>query len=158
MFRTLAFTAAVAIAAAASAQTPAPPPVPGVPVGDPMTPAAPPRGMEAHEDAGNLSTRDQVERLKRTKGIEDKKRREGPRGSAAAAADLVVGASVRDARGTVVGTIETAEADGAIVATGAGKVKVPLEAFGKNRKGLLLGITKADFDAAVAAAVTQPAS
>jgi hypothetical protein len=113
--------------------------------------------MEGHEDAGNLSTRDQLERLKRMMGIEERKRSDAPRGSAAAAADLVAGAPVRDSRGSVVGTIEMAEADGAVVATGAGKVKVPLEAFGKNRKGLLLGITKADFDAAVAAAVAQPA-
>ena len=158
MLRHLILAGAVALSATAAAQPPATAPVPP-PVGaDPMNPAAPPRNMEGHEDAGNLSTRDQLERLKRMMGIEERKRSDAPRGSAAAAADLVAGATVRDSRGSVVGTIEMAEADGAVVATGAGKVKVPLEAFGKNRKGLLLGITKSDFDAAVAAAVAAPAS
>lgn len=41
-----------------------------------------------------------------------------------------------------------------MVAAAAGRVKVLLEAFGKDRKGLMLSITKAEFDAAVASAMS----
>jgi hypothetical protein len=71
-------------------------------------------------------------------------------------ADLTPGTQVRDKRGTVIGTVESVEADGAIVASAAGKVKVPVEGFGINKKGLLLSLTKAEFDAAVATATAAP--
>jgi len=72
-------------------------------------------------------------------------------------ADVTVGSEVRDSKGVVIGTIESVSMASAVVAATGGKVEVPLEAFGKNNKGLLLATTKADFDAAVAAAV-KPAS
>lgn len=71
--------------------------------------------------------------------------------------DVTVGAEVRDSKGVVIGTIESVSMASAVVAATGGKVEVPLEAFGKNNKGLLVGMTKAQFDAAVAAAV-KPAS
>ena len=72
-------------------------------------------------------------------------------------ADVTVGSEVRDSKGVVIGTIESVSMASAVVAATGGKVEVPLEAFGKNNKGLLVGMTKALFDAAVAAAV-KPAS
>ena len=72
----------------------------------------------------------------------------------ATAADLVVGSAVRDKSGADIGMIEGVEADGIVVASAVGKVKVPTEAFGKDKKGLLLQISKADFDAAVRSANT----
>ena len=72
----------------------------------------------------------------------------------ASAADLVVGSQVRDKSGAEIGMIEGVEADGVVVASAAGKVKVPTEAFGKDKKGLLLQISKAEFDAAVHSATT----
>jgi hypothetical protein len=72
-------------------------------------------------------------------------------------ADVTVGSQVRDKKGEVIGTIDSVSMAAAVVATAGGKVEVPLEAFGKNNKGLLVGMTKAEFDAAVAAAV-KPAS
>jgi hypothetical protein len=44
-----------------------------------------------------------------------------------------------------------------VIVTAAGKVKVPLNAFGKNRAGLLIGMTKRDFEALVAKANAMPA-
>jgi hypothetical protein len=76
---------------------------------------------------------------------------------AAAVADLVPGAAVSDARGAKLGTIDSVAADGVVVSSEAGKVKVPLDAFGKNRGGLLLGVAKAEFDALVAKAQAAPA-
>ena len=66
--------------------------------------------------------------------------------------DIVVGAEVRDPKGVLIGTIESVSMAAAVVVTPGGKVEVPLEAFGKNRKGLLLPMSKADFDKAVAEA------
>jgi hypothetical protein len=72
-------------------------------------------------------------------------------------ADVTVGSEVRDRKGEVIGTIDSVSMAAAVVASPGGKVEVPLEAFGKNNKGLLVGMTKAEFDAAVAAAV-KPAN
>ena len=84
-------------------------------------------------------------------------RRENGRAVPARAADIVAQASVSDTAGQPVGTIESVDADGAVVVTAAGKVKVPLNAFGKNKKGLLIGMTKKDFEALVAKANDAPA-
>ncbi|MES2442039.1 MAG: hypothetical protein V4574_04350 [Pseudomonadota bacterium] len=67
--------------------------------------------------------------------------------------EVTIGREVRDSKGAVIGTIESVSMSAAVVASPGGKVEVPLEAFGKNNKGLLVGMTKAEFDAAVAAAV-----
>jgi hypothetical protein len=75
----------------------------------------------------------------------------------AKAADIVAQAAVNDNAGQPVGTIESVDADGAIIVTAAGKVKVPLNAFGKNKKGLLIGMTSKDFEALVAKANATPA-
>lgn len=83
--------------------------------------------------------------------------RRGGRAVPATLSDIVAQAVVSDSSGQPVGTIETVEADGAIVATAAGRAKVPLAAFGKNRKGLLIGMTKKDFETLVAKANATPA-
>ena len=70
----------------------------------------------------------------------------------AEAADIVAGRDVRDKRGKGIGLVESVEPDGAVVATELGRVKVPLEAFGKDGKGLMLDLIKADFDRLVAEA------
>jgi hypothetical protein len=71
--------------------------------------------------------------------------------------DVTAGSDVRDSKGVVLGKVESASMSAAVVATEAGKVEVPLEAFGKNSKGLLLALTKADFDKMVAGA-NKPAN
>jgi hypothetical protein len=42
--------------------------------------------------------------------------------------------------------VEKIDPDGAVLYNGAATVKVPLEAFGMNKKGLLLGMSKDQFD------------
>jgi hypothetical protein len=70
----------------------------------------------------------------------------------ATAADIKAGAALRDVKGVQVGTIDSLDPDGAVVNTGQSKIKVPLVAFGKDDKGLLLAITAAQFNDAVAKA------
>lgn len=69
----------------------------------------------------------------------------------ATAADLVVGREVRDPNGLVIGTIELVDAGEVQILSGDKRAKIPVNAFGKNRAGLLIGMTKDAFDKAVAA-------
>jgi len=64
----------------------------------------------------------------------------------AKAAELTLGATVNDKSGVAIAKIDQVDADGVIVSTPAGKVKIPTEAFGHNNRGLLLDMTKSDFD------------
>ena len=90
-----------------------------------------------------------------------KKKRKGS-AVAASAADMVAGAIFRDEKGEVLGTIVGAEANQVVVAVGTQRVKIPLEAFGKDANGLLIGTTRAEFQAALpapeAVAATAPAA
>ena len=88
------------------------------------------------------------------------------RGSAVPAAveDMKAGTQVRDVKGVLVGTI-AAPAPGvvvdpnqAVVDTGQTKIGVPLEAFGKDDKGLLLSVTADKFNQLVAQARTSNSS
>ncbi|RYE02825.1 MAG: hypothetical protein EOP61_07105 [Sphingomonadales bacterium] len=76
----------------------------------------------------------------------------GSRAVPAAPEDVIVGSEIRDSKGVVLGKVDSVSMAAAVVASTGGKVEVPLEAFGKNNKGLLLAMTKPEFDAAVAAA------
>ena len=91
---------------------------------------------------------------------EARNRSANPRSSRAVPAkreDVAVGAEIRDSKGVVLGTVDSLQLSGAVVASSAGKVEVPFEAFGKNNKGLLIAMTKADFDKMVADA-NKPAN
>ena len=68
-------------------------------------------------------------------------------------ADLTNGATIADVKGIEVGYIKAVDSDGVVVATAGGQVKVPADALGKNSKGLLIGMSKADFDKLVSQAV-----
>jgi len=81
----------------------------------------------------------------------------GGRAVPAKASEIFAQAPVNDRFGLQVGTIESVDAEGAVVVTAAGKVKVPLNAFGKNKNGLLIGMSKKDFEALVAKANATPA-
>lgn len=147
----LAALSSLALAASAGAQaTPEPAPVPG-PARDLMDPLGIPRDMQAGNGLADPSGSDLL--YKRVRDAADDRAASKGRTVPAKAADIIVGAAVEDSRGKPVGTINSVTAEGAVVATAAGKVMVPIDAFGKNRKGLLLGITKAQFDAAVAGAM-----
>jgi hypothetical protein len=70
----------------------------------------------------------------------------------ATAADIKAGASLRDSKGVTIGSIVSVDANQAVVDTGQTKIGVPLIAFGKDDKGLLLGMTAEKFNELVAAA------
>ena len=59
----------------------------------------------------------------------------------ATAADIVAGAALRDADGKPLGKVTSVSTDGATIDTGQTKVKLPLDAFGKDDSGLMIGIT-----------------
>ena len=145
----IAGTAALLIGVAASAQTS------GGGVPGTANPYARPESMDEHD---RMSATDVIQR-----GIEQAdadrnaaRARAGGRAMPAKPADIVATALVFDMSGQNVGKIETVDPDGAVVATAAGKVKVPLQAFGKNRNGLLIGLSKKDFEAMVAKANASP--
>lgn len=64
--------------------------------------------------------------------------------------ELTPGATVNDKTGAAMAKIETVDPDGVIVSMGTAKVKVPVEAFGHNKRGLLLDMTKVQFQEIVA--------
>jgi hypothetical protein len=64
--------------------------------------------------------------------------------------ELSTGATVNDKTGVAIAKIEKVEPDGVVVAVGTEKVKVPADAFGHNNSGLLLDMTKAQFEQVVA--------
>ena len=66
--------------------------------------------------------------------------------------ELTAGATVNDKTGAAMAKIDTVDPDGVIVSMGTAKVKVPVEAFGHNKRGLLLDMTRAQFEQIVASA------
>jgi hypothetical protein len=135
-------------AAAALAQPPTP---------QSMTPPSTMRPPETGDNASNPSTYDQINRLSSNQDARGVVRDSKPRTRPATAAEILLGSLVLDKSKKQVGTIERVEADGAVVATASGKVKVPLDAFGTDGVALLIGISKADFDKLVASANAAPA-
>ena len=70
----------------------------------------------------------------------------------AKASELVVGSAVNDKTGIIMAKIDQVDPDGIVVSTPTGKVKIPSDAFGHNKRGLLLDMTKAQFEQMVAKA------
>jgi hypothetical protein len=79
-------------------------------------------------------------------------RKTQPKAVPATAADIKAGAALRDINGVAIGTIVSVDANQAVVDTGQTKIGVPVIAFGKDDKGLLLGMTAEKFNQLVAAA------
>lgn len=79
--------------------------------------------------------------------------RAAARARAAKAGDVTAGRAVADKLGVQVGIVTAVEADGVVIRTERGQLKVPIEAFGINRKGLLLDLTKEQFDTLVGEAI-----
>jgi len=64
-----------------------------------------------------------------------------PEPQAATVGDISAGAQLRDVNGQPIGKITTVANDGATIDTGQTKVKLPLDAFGVDNSGLMIGIT-----------------
>jgi hypothetical protein len=73
----------------------------------------------------------------------------------AAAADVVPGLALRDIKGEPIARVDAVDAQGVIVAAGSTRVRLPLNAFGKDEMGLLLGITADKFRALVVKATNS---
>lgn len=75
----------------------------------------------------------------------------------AQATEILPGKEVRDTSGQVLALVDKVEGSEAILRSGTSVVRVPFEAFGMNKKGLLLNLSKPQFDQMVAslAATTQ---
>lgn len=74
--------------------------------------------------------------------------RTGSTVTTATAADVKVGVPVFDPKGGVVGKVDSVSSKGAVVTTGKAKATVPTSSFGKNDKGLVISMTKAELEAA----------
>lgn len=66
--------------------------------------------------------------------------------------ELAAGAAVNDKTGAAMAKIDQVDADGVVVSMGSAKVKIPAEAFGHNKAGLLLDMTRAQFEQIVSKA------
>ena len=66
--------------------------------------------------------------------------------------ELAVGATVNDKTGVAIAKIAQVDPDGIVLSIGTAKIKVPADAFGHNKAGLLLDMTKAQFEQVVAQA------
>ena len=153
----LSAAAALSLVPAALAAQPGTPGIPSpVPSGAPgQNPYARPDGVDARDLMMSSAARTALD----ASAADERARQAAARarskyGPAVAAkpAEIVAQAAVYDLNGEAVGKIETVEADGAVVVTASGRAKVPLDAFGKNRQGLLIGVSKKDFEAQVARA------
>lgn len=63
-------------------------------------------------------------------------------------ADVKAGATLYDSSGASVGKIDSVTAKGAVLDTGKVKVTIPLSSLAKSDKGLVIGMTKAEIEAA----------
>ena len=70
-------------------------------------------------------------------------------------AAVTTGATVVDSQGVQIGKIQAVEADGAVVALADTQVKLPLNAFATRDSGLMVGMTKAQLEAAANAAAPR---
>ena len=69
----------------------------------------------------------------------------------ATVSDVREGSTVHDTQGSVVGTIESVDENGAVVSTGRARARLPFSSFGKNGRGLVISLSRAELEAAVAA-------
>jgi hypothetical protein len=107
---------------------------------------APGSGNSVAITSGN---REQNAGFNKVVGINNQRPVKKGKAVAATPADIVPGTAFRDRKGHAVGLVDKVEADGAVVTTAAGKVKIPLEAFGKDGAGLLLSMTSDELLTAV---------
>jgi preprotein translocase subunit YajC len=75
--------------------------------------------------------------------------------AAPATATVTAGAQVFDQTGGTVGRIDTVEGQFAVLATDKSKVRLPLTSFAKGDKGLVIGMTKDQIDAAASGAAAS---
>lgn len=72
-----------------------------------------------------------------------------PEAPAAQSAAAKAGDTIYDTAGEVVGTVESVDGQNAVISTGTNKATVPLSALASSPKGLMIGMTKSQLDAAI---------
>jgi len=121
--------------------------------------SAPPQPSALHPDANAVTANNREQTAAYNHVANDLEGRHQsnskPSVSKASAADITVGAPLRAADGKPIGKVAALDTDGVVVDTGQTKVKIPLDAFGKDKSGLLIGITAAAFNDVVAKAHAQ---
>ena len=127
-FKFLVGTLAAVLSVGAAAQMPPPTQQPTQSTGSEGMSQQPPSSTDLTRQSGSQSDTGEVKK--------------------ATAADIKAGAEVFDQKGGAVGKIESVEADGVVVSTGSVKAKVPASSFGQGDKGLVIGMTKTEFEAA----------
>ncbi len=102
----------------------------------------------------SMNAGDQYSQRKQIDGLQHGATVDGKPGTArpAMSNELTAGAAVNDKAGVPIAKIEQIDPDGVVITTGAAKVKIPADAFGHNEAGLLLDMTKAQFEQIVAKA------
>ena len=115
-------------------------------------------GMEAHDTVTAPGQRELLDKALLNNNIDQIEAHQraklgNPR--PAKPSEITAGALVNDKDGTAIGKIDEVAADGVVVSSGISKVKVPADAFGHNKAGLLLDMTKSQFDKVVAQAATH---
>jgi hypothetical protein len=65
--------------------------------------------------------------------------------------DVRTGSRVHDTQGGVVGTIESVDDTGGVVSSGRARAKLPFSSFGRNDRGLVISLTRAELEAEVEA-------
>lgn len=100
---------------------------------------------------------DDVRHKMQKQANEETARRKKDQPRPAQAAEILSGKEVRDTSGQVIALVDKVEGSEAVLRSGTSVVRVPFEAFGMNKKGLLLNLTKPQFDQMVVslAATTQ---
>lgn len=140
--------AGVSVSAAAQQGASPPPGAPADPGGDVRS--------QAIGSPGSLN--DPIAAYEQQRSLNNLPGQKGPANSklgharAAKATELAAGATVNDNSGVPIATIQEVDPDGVVVAMGTAKVKIPAEAFGHNNLGLLLDMSKAQFEQVVAKA------
>jgi hypothetical protein len=144
-FHQMVAVAAIMLAGPAAAQSTAP-----------QSPVSPLVGGNVDQNQGLSSNETTINRRAQDDALDRARETRKVRAVPAKPSDVTVGSKVSDIKGVPVGTIESVDTDGAVVVTAAGKAKLGFDTFGKNPSGLLIGVTKAQLDAAVAAANAKP--
>jgi hypothetical protein len=110
--------------------------------------------LGAHDSVNTPDLHDQLVRERQRELSEQLQATNANGGPArpAKSSELMVGAPVNDKTGIAMAKIDAVDPDGIVVSTPVGKVKIPSNAFGHNKRGLLLDMTKSDFDKIVAKA------
>ena len=75
--------------------------------------------------------------------------------TAAASADLKVGAAIKDPAGATVGTIKSVSGENVVISTAKGAAQIPAASVGKSDKGLIIALAKADLEAKISAAASK---